>query len=44
VASAADFAKVKHPFLLWTSEDLRVLRNKIETQPWAKKAYEACVR
>ena len=42
-ASAADLAKVKHPFLLWTSEDLRSLRKKIETQPWARKAYEEMV-
>ncbi len=38
--SAADVAKVEHPFLLWTSRDLREMREKIETQPWAKKAYE----
>jgi len=43
MASAADVAKVEHPFLLWTSEDLRALRKKIETQPWAKKVYDEMV-
>jgi hypothetical protein len=43
LASAADLEKVQHPFLLWTAEDLRALRKKIETQPWAKEAYEAMV-
>jgi len=40
---AADVAKVKHPFLLWTSADLLAMREKIDTQPWAKKAYEEMV-
>jgi len=43
MVSAADVAKVKHPFLLWTLADLRAMRKKIETQPWAKKAYEEMV-
>jgi len=43
IVSAADLAKVKHPFLLWTAADLRAMRKKIETQPWAKKAYQQMV-
>jgi len=42
-AIAAKREKVEHPYLLWTREDLRSLRKRIETQPWAKQAYEAMV-
>ncbi len=42
-ASAATRARVDHPYLLWTREDLRVLRQRIETQPWAARAYEQMV-
>ncbi len=38
--AAAQQAKVEHPYLLWTQKDLDSLRKKIETQPWAKRAYE----
>ncbi len=42
-ASAAESSRVRHPFLLWTRDDLQSLRRKIETQPWAARAYEAMV-
>jgi hypothetical protein len=35
---AGEPARTEHPFLLWTSDDLRAIRRRIETQPWAKKA------
>jgi len=42
-AVAAEAEKVDHPYLLWTRKDLRALRAKIETQPWAKEAYDEMV-
>lgn len=36
---ADDVADVKHPFLLWTKKDLAELRQKIQTEPWAREAY-----
>lgn len=41
--AAADVSKVEHPFILWTKQDLAVLKKKIETEPWARKAYEEMV-
>jgi hypothetical protein len=43
VAIAAGAAKVDHPYLMWTRKDLQSLRAKIETQSWAKKAYDEMV-
>ncbi len=33
-------AQVEHPFLLWTKTDLAAMRRTIETEPWARAAYE----
>lgn len=43
IPQAANVEKVKHPFLLWTADDLAALRRKIDTEPWARKAYDAMV-
>lgn len=42
-ASAADLSKVQHPFLLWTRQDIAAMKQRIATQPWAKKAAEDLV-
>ncbi len=39
-ALAASPAEVEHPFLLWTKKDLAAVRRRIETDPWAREAYE----
>ena len=39
-ALAAEAAQVDHPYLMWTRKDLGSLRAKIETQSWARQAYE----
>ncbi len=38
--AGAEFVQAEHPFLLWNAEDLAAMRKRIETEPWAKKAYE----
>ena len=42
-APATGVAEVEHPFVLWTKDDLAALKKKIETEPWARKAYEEMV-
>lgn len=37
-ASAA--AGMSRPFVLWNKDDIAAIRNRIETQPWAKSIYE----
>ena len=43
LAGAAERGKVERPYLFWTREDLRSLRKRIETQPWAMQAYQEMV-
>jgi len=31
----------EHPFILWDRDDLAAVRERIETEPWAKAAWEA---
>lgn len=30
----------EHPYLLWTRDEAAVIRQRVETEPWAKTAYE----
>ena len=34
----------EHPFILWTKNDAAELRKKIQTQPWARAAYDSLVK
>jgi hypothetical protein len=43
VGDDAEVEKVRHPFLLWTADDRAPMRRKIETEPWARKAYKEMV-
>ncbi|MFW5841010.1 MAG: hypothetical protein ACOCZE_10550 [Planctomycetota bacterium] len=43
-SQAAEPQDVKHPYMLWTRQDAAKIRKTIETQPWAKQAYEQMVR
>ena len=36
--------RVQHPFLLWTKEEAAAIRRRIETEPWAKKQFEATLK
>ncbi len=42
LVSAAGLARAAdgHPFILWTKEEAAALRKKIETEAWARRAYE----
>ena len=42
-ASTPRAISTEHPYLMWTRQDLRALRQQIETQSWAKQAYEEMV-
>jgi len=37
-------AGAEHPFILWTRKDAAALRRKVETEAWAKAAYERMVK
>jgi len=39
-AAWADKPRPAHPYFLWTKKDVAEIRQRIETQPWAKKAYD----
>ncbi len=46
LVSAADVQagtriEVDHPFIFWTAEDLRSMKERIESEQWAADAYEA---
>lgn len=32
---------VPHPFILWTKDEAAAIRRRVETEPWAKRQYEA---
>ncbi len=37
------FKPAAHPFILWNADDIKALRHRIETEPWAKQAYAELV-
>lgn len=41
--AGSEFKRAEHPFLLWTPAEIAALRKKIDTEPWAKDAYERMV-
>jgi len=42
--SLAAFKPVEHPFMLWTRAEAAAIRQRIETEPWARAQYEAMLK
>jgi hypothetical protein len=42
--SLAAIKPVEHPFMLWTRAEAAAIRQRIETEPWARAQYEAMLK
>ncbi len=42
--AAAASLDTPHPFILWTKDEAAAIRHRIETEPWAKRQYEAMLK
>lgn len=43
-AATAASLDTPHPFILWTKDEAAAIRRRIETEPWAKRQYEAMLK
>lgn len=44
VRAGAAFQPAEHPFLLWTRAEAAAIRQRVETEPWARAQYEAMLK
>ena len=40
----AEMKQAEHPFMLWTRQEAAAIRQRIQTEPWARAQYEAMLR
>lgn len=43
-AALAEFKPAEHPFLLWTRGEAAAIRKRVQSEPWARDAYQAMLQ